>query len=202
MKLPRTRAIVLRDTPGRTERLTEHLRDRGVPWEPYEGIDARRWALTTTNTYEIDNPGSGFVVDPKHVGLGLSHHGLWVIQKELGLSEMTVLEDDCVLSDDWEERYTEARSVLPNDWDFLMLGSAHCQYRYKEHIAGPLWSVYWPLGTHAYVLNAKAIPVLLETQRHAGMPIDLSLAMRSWPLLNVYTILPRIATQHLTPLDE
>ena len=50
MKLPRVKVIVLRDTPGRTERLSEHLRDRGVPWESYEGIDSKRWAITTTNT--------------------------------------------------------------------------------------------------------------------------------------------------------
>jgi len=202
VKLPKVKAIVLSDTPGRTERLSEHLRDRGVDWEPFEGIDAKKWALTTTNTYEIDNPGEGHIIPQKHTGLALSHHILWMIQKELRLSELTIFEDDCILSEDWEERYTEGRKHLPGDWDILMIGSAHCQYRAKEHVSGPIWEVWWPITTHAYIVNYKALDTLLRTQRYSGAPIDIALCNRSYPLLQVYTLLPRIAEQHLTPLDE
>lgn len=202
MKLPRTRAIVLRDTPGRTERLTEHLRDRGIEWEPFEGVNARRWGLATLNTYELDNPGEGHIQPQKHVGLCLSHYMLWVVQKELGLSEQLILEDDAIFCQDWEARYTEAREHLPSDWDILMIGSAHCQFRAKEHVSGPIWSVWWPITTHAYIINYKALDTLLRTQQHSGAPIDIALCNRSFPLLNVYTLLPRIAEQHLTPLKD
>jgi len=202
VKLPRTRAIVLRDTPGRTERLTEHLRDRGIDWEPFEGVNAQRWGLTTVNTYEMDNPGEGHIIPQKHVGLCLSHYMLWVAQKELGLSEMTILEDDAIFCEDWESRYTEAREHLPSDWDVLMIGSAHCQFRAKEQVSGPIWSVWWPITTHAYIVNYKALDTLLRTQQHSGAPIDISLCNRSFPLLQIYTLLPRIAEQHLTPLED
>lgn len=201
MSLPNVRVICLEDSPGREERLTEHLKEVGVQWTRFEGIDASRWGLTTTNTYEIDNPGSGYVVKQKHVGLHLSHYILWQIQRELGLEEMTVLEDDVLFTDDWKDGYKEARENLPDDWDFLMIGSAHCQYRHKKQIAGNVWNVMWPITTHAYIVRLKAIQTLLKTQRCAGSPIDLSLIFRSFPLLKVYTILPRLASQHNTPLD-
>lgn len=202
MKLPKVRAITLRDTPGRTERLAVHLADRGIDWEPMEGINAERWGLTTLNTYEIDHPGEGHIIPQKHTGLGVSHYIAWVIQNETGLSEMTILEDDALFCPDWEERYTEGRKHLPDDWDIFLIGSAHCQYRAKEQVSGPVWSVYWPITTHAYIVNAKALPTLLGTQQHSGMPIDISLAFRTYPLLNVHTLIPRIAEQHLNPMEE
>ena len=202
MKLPNVRAITLGDTPARTARLTTHLKERGIEWTPFGGINAIRWGLHTLNTYEFDNPGSGYMTAQKHVGLGLSHYNLWTLQQELGHQEMTILEDDAIFCEDWEARYTEGREHLPEDWDILMIGSAHCQYRAKEQISGPIWAVYWPITTHAYIVNVKAIPTLLRTQQHSGAPIDLSLTLRTFPLMNVYTLLPRIAEQHLTPLEE
>lgn len=115
---------------------------------------------------------------------------------------MTILEDDALFCPDWEERYTEGRKHLPDDWDIFLIGSAHCQYRAKEQVSGPVWSVYWPITTHAYIVNAKALPTLLGTQQHSGMPIDISLAFRTYPLLNVHTLIPRIAEQHLNPMEE
>lgn len=202
MKLPMTRALVLRDTPGRTERLAEHLRDRGIEWLPFESVNAKRWGLTTVNTYEMDNPGEGHIIPQKHVGLCIGHYMLWVVQKELRLSEQLILEDDAIFCQDWEDRYTEGRKHLPDDWNILMIGSAHCKYRAKEHVSGPIWNVMWPITTHAYIVNYNALDVLLRTQQHSGAPIDISLCNRSFPLLNVYTLLPRIAEQHLTPLEE
>jgi len=202
MKLPNVRAITLRDTPDRTARLTSHLLDRGIDWKPFEGINAVRWGLHTLNTYEMDSPGSGYLTAQKHVGLGLGHYMLWTIQQELGHQEMTILEDDAVFCENWEVQYTEARKHLPGDWDIFMIGSAHCQYRAKEQISGPVWAVYWPITTHAYIVNARALPTLLRTQQHSGAPIDLSLALRTFPLMNVYTLIPRIADQHNTPLDD
>lgn len=202
MKLPKTRVITLRDTPGRTERITEHLRDMGVEWQPFEGCDAARWGITTTRTYEIDHPGAGHIQPQKHTGLCISHAMLWIVQQELGLSEMCIMEDDCILHPDWEERYTEGRKHLPPDWDVYLLGSAHCNHKPKEHVGGPVWNVRWPLATHCYIVNHKALPILIDSQRNSGAPIDIALCLRAYPLLNVYTQIPRIADQHLTPLEE
>ena len=201
VNLPNVRAITLAGTPGRTERLTEHLRDRGIEWKAFNGVDAAKWGLTTSNTYEIDHPGSNYIIPQKHVGLHLSHYILWTIQHETCTQEMTILEDDAMFTEDWKTQYAAARDSLPEDWDILLIGSAHSDYRPKRHIKGTIWEVLWPITTHAYIVNFKALPVLLKTQQHSGSPIDLSLNFRTYPLLNVYTPLPRLAEQHNTPLE-
>lgn len=202
MTLPNVRGIVLERTPGRTERLTEHLNDRGIQWNPFFGCDAVRWGLTTLNTYELDQPGSNFIVDQKHVGLHMSHYMLWQIQQETEAPVMTILEDDAVFAVDWESQFTAAMDAMPADWDIVLIGSGHAmKHRPKNHVAGNVWEVMWPITTHAYMVNAKALPVLLKTQQCSGSPIDLSLNYRTYPLLNVYTILPRIAEQNNMPIE-
>lgn len=202
MTLPNVRAIVLEGTPGRTERLSEHLKELGIQWKPFFGCDAAKWGLTTLNTYEIDHPGSNFIIEQKHVGLHMSHYMLWQIQQETEAPVMTILEDDAVFAVDWESQFTAAMDAMPADWDIVLIGSGHAmKHRPKHHISGNVWEVMWPITTHAYMVNMKALPVLLKTQQCSGSPIDLSLNYRTYPLLNVYTILPRIAEQNNMPIE-
>lgn len=54
---------------------------------------------------------------------------------------------------------------------------------------------FGPTCTHAYIVYKKALEKLLMTQRDIWAPIDLALIFRSFPHLNVYTVLPRICGQ-------
>lgn len=201
MNLPNVRAICLQDSKSREERLASHLSEVGIEWKRFEGIDAKRWGLAPTHTYEVDNPHSGYLADRKHVGMQLSHYTLWTILKETGAEEMTILEDDVLFDADWKWRYTLARHSLPEDWDILMIGSGHTQYRPCVQVNGNVWDVKWPITTHAYIVHQRACDTLLRTQRYAGAPIDISLTFRSFPFLNVYTVLPRLAVQYDTIID-
>lgn len=199
--LPNVLCITLRETPDKTRLLQGHLRHRGIEHRLIRGINANKWGLVTTNQYHMDGPERATTIDPKHVGLHLSHYVAWSMQELNGWHEMTVLEDDCRFDRDWQQRYRAARKLLPRDWDILLLGSAHTQHRNKQQVAGDIWECWWPLTTHAYIVNEKALPILMATQEYAWAPIDISLTHRTYPRLRVYSILPRLAYQEWTPLD-
>lgn len=201
MKLPNPYAICLSDSPGRTERLTAHLKERGIDWTYFEGINAPKWGLTTKNPYQMDAPHTDYVMPQRQVGLHLTHYFLWRVMEILGLDEMTILEDDAEFDVDWEVRYREARENLPNDWDFLMLGSGLTAAKPKRQIAGNVWEVFWPVTTHAYIVRKTALPLLFQTQQYSFAPIDLALLFRSWPRMKVYTVLPRLAKQDGTEIE-
>lgn len=202
MKLPNVHAICLSDSPGRTERLSNHLDSVGIQWTHFEGIDAKRWGLSTLNRYILDGEdGAVLEVPQKHVGLHLSHYFLWRLMEYTGMEEMTILEDDVEISKDWESQYDLARQSVPDDWDFLMLGSGLTSEKYRRHVAGNVWEILWPMTTHAYIIRKKALKLTLDTQRYSYAPIDLALYFRTWPRLNVYTVQPRIAVQNGTEIQ-
>lgn len=182
----------------RSVALSEHLAIHDIEWIPFRGINAAKWGLTTLNPYDE----SGKIVEQKHVGLHLSHYILWQMfhkseehYQHGDNCEWTVIEDDCRFTDDWAENYDLARNHLPEDWDMLMLGSCCTEGRPTVHIGGNVYEVKYPLCTHAYVVRGKALSTLITTQEKAWTNIDISLFTLTYPELNVYTILPRIAYQ-------
>ncbi len=85
---------------------------------------------------------------------------------------------------------------------FPMACAAGCEWlptskveRDTPHYAAPTEIAFGPTCTHAYIVYRKALEKLLLTQRDIWAPIDLALIFRSFPHLNVYTVLPRICGQ-------
>jgi GR25 family glycosyltransferase involved in LPS biosynthesis len=201
MTPPNVHVITLSETPERTRGIVDHLDGIGLRHRLIRGVNAAKWGLTTTHAYLLSGLKHDCIVEQKHVGLHLSHYMAWTMMAYSGAEEMTILEDDCRFEIGWKSDYTEARRALPDDWDILLLGSAHTQYRNKAHVGLNLWECWWPLCTHAYIVRKKALPVLIESMEMVFSPVDLALAARAYPRLNVFTILPRIAYQEGTPLD-
>lgn len=194
--LPNCHAITLSETPERTARLRHHMMANGIAWTPFEGINAAVWGLTTLLPYEVDTPGSGYIMEQKHVGLHLSHYLLWRKFQDSSEQTLTVMEDDVAFVDGWQDQYVTARNNLPEDWDMLFLGSGNTFDKPKEQVSENIWRVKWPQCTHLYCVNRKALPTLLNTQKRSWAPIDLALIFNSFPHLNVYTVLPRLAYQY------
>ena len=136
----------------------------------------------------------------KQVNLHLSHYMLWAAMLHFPEDEFLVLEDDCKFNDDWKQKYDDARSVLPDDWGILYLGSC-CAYDKPQYCVGKnLYAVKFPLCTHSYSVRKKALPMMLEKCMKVYAPVDIALALDVCPFVPTYTIIPRIADQYDTML--
>lgn len=195
----RAYCITLPETPDRTAALKEHLLavgPGGTKTSFVDGIHAKSFGLLTCHPYEVDHPGTGYMIPQKHVGLCLSHYLVWSIARHSGEpGPFMVIEDDAEFAPDWQERLRRALDDTPDDADLLMIGNCNCAGKPTRHVAGEVHHVQWPQATHAYVVWPQALPRLLATQRDVWAPIDLALIFRSYPTLNVYTVLPRIVGQ-------
>ena len=139
----------------------------------------------------------------KHVGLHLSHWILWNLFAAYPDGDsFSVMEDDVHLAPDWKPRVEHVEACLPADWDICLLGHCNAADKPSAHVNGPLFKVAYPQCTHWYLVRRKALHTLIETQRKAWAPIDLSLIFGSYPQLNVYTVVPRLAQQFGIQLAE
>ena len=198
--IPRAYVITLQDTIGlpRWQATEAHLRERGVSFEPFLGINGARWGLATTLVYAEDGPGTGFKIGSKTIGMTLSHYMLWKLFNYLEGDYWMVCEDDVRFHTDWRERLQRALETAPPDWDMIYAGSCNCGHGQHTQVGHGLYQVGFPMCTHCYIVRRKALLVLYETQQLAWAGIDLQLGFRSFPKLKVYTILPRLAEQHET----
>ena len=199
----RNYVITLQSTPDRWARCEAHLKERGVDRVfRVDGMDAYMSGVTTTNTYEVDHPGSGYVMPPKHTGLMISHWLVWQLAKQAGEEIASVMEDDIVLAPDWIPRLHDALNRVPPDWDILLLGTCNALDKEKRHISGSVWDVKYPQCTHWYLVRQKALGELIARHQKIWAPIDLALYHDSYPHLKVYTVIPRLATQHEMEIAE
>ncbi len=195
----RSFCITLKDS-ARWPAREAHFAERGITVEKFRALDGPRSGLATGWTYEIDHPKSGYKIGPKIIGIAMSHIMLWTALRHMPEDYWMVLEDDVLFDADWKPRLESALASAPAEWDMIYSGSCNCFDKPKTHIAGDLYQVKWPQCTHCYVVSRKALDTLLDTNVRIWAPLDCALVYESFPKLNVYTILPRIAAQDGTDI--
>lgn len=196
MNTMRVFCINLPESSERTEKAKAHFKERMVyDVTFFPGIHAERFGLLTSHCYEVDNPGSGYKIGHKQIGIALSHYMLWNALTLLADEHFLVIEDDAQFPENWHTRLTQAMSDVPRDFDALYIGSCCTCDKSKYPIKGEVFEVKYPFCTHAIIWAKKALPVLLETQRKIWAPIDLALVFQTLPKLKVYTVLPAIVGQ-------
>lgn len=194
----KTLCLTLRETPEIEAKARQHFAERGVgdvTW--IYGIHAAKAGLITTNTYDVDNPGSGYTIGGKGVGIWVSFIMTFQIALHMEGSHFLFLEHDCCFDPDWKERAEQAMKDVPPDFDFLFLGSCCLRDdKMKTHVKGDVWKVHFPMCNHCCVVAKKALPLVIERlSRKAWAPLDIQLVREVFPHLSVYALLPRLAGQ-------
>lgn len=178
----------------------QHLHERGIHPERFEGIDWQDSGLNTNYKYEVDNPRSGFKISERTVNLFMSHFILWKCAEHMRGDSFLVLEDDARFEADWRDHMAHAMLHLPHDWDLFYPGSCCCEGRDHKHISGRLYKTDFALCTHAYAFRRKAIPKLLQGCNRVWTGVDIAMLFGAIPHLNTFVLLPRIVHQHETKL--
>ena len=201
-KFPKTFCISLKDYPKRKEYSKNHLEYHGIDAEMFEGINGKKFGLSTKIPYTDDDPnwnkdcGTPHFVSQGHVGCILSHYMLWKIMEYLPYNEYLILEDDVVLCDGFKEKLLDVKSRLPGNWQYCFIGHCCLNKENSVHIdEGIIQTEHPPLCTHAYMIKRSALPVLIETNSIAWSHIDIQIQKRSLPHLDYYVLDPPLAEQ-------
>jgi GR25 family glycosyltransferase involved in LPS biosynthesis len=204
----KTYIICCPELPERNAAAVKHFNARGLEPESIWAIHGETFGLLPSRPYNVDRPGCGFLNPISQVGLMLSHYMTWQVCIQSGLDGdefehdyFLILEDDAKFPEDWKERLDEAMGDLPPEWDIFLIGNSNTEDKEKRHICGDVWEVKYPFTTHAYLVRRKALRTLLANCRDATLKIDILLIQKGYPLLNVYTMLPRLVDQRGTELQ-
>lgn len=170
------------------------------------GVHGQKFGVVGTHPYELDAPGSGHMIGQKYVASFLSMYVMYnvALHRETDTHFMFI-EDDTRFNPDWQEQLNKALTDIPADFDFLFVGSC-CAMNKNPQPVKPGSSVYkfaktsgfppnYPMGGNCYIIAKKCLEHIIRTQRDCYAPADISLAIHSFPGMDVYAILPRICEQ-------
>lgn len=202
MNFPRTFVLTVRRPIKRFDDTVKHLDEQGIKWERFDGMDNQICRLESKDTFDLDRAGER--LQAKHVAATLTHYLLWAVMAYQPDESFVALEFDVRFVEGWQERFNEAMSGLPNDWDLVYLGSCCCKDRLTYPVKNDsgyvsfLYDVRYPLCGHAIMYRKKCLETLLTIHQKINMPLDIAMFNMSLPKLRVYTILPSIVEQHNT----
>ncbi len=198
MNLPRTFVLTVDRPIARFVRCAEHLDSLGIKWERFNGFDNTVCKLTPVETFDLDRVGER--IGPKHVAATLSHIALWYVMMFQPEDSFIAFEYDVSLPPDFEARFHDEMSVVPPEWDVVMLGSCCTEGREKTHVGKNVYAIREALCGHAFLIRKKALPVLIREQQRIYAPLDIALTLGAFKKLNVFAILPSLVGQAGTPL--
>lgn len=198
----KTYCLCLPEYPDKIEAATKHFTDAGVGnVEFFWGINATAAGLdglSTVNTYEIDNPGSGYRMGPKPTGIWLSHYMLLNHIMHTNAEHAMILEDDAKFEDGWKPKLEQALKDVPSNFDFLHPGYCCAEGHPRTHVKGDVYETKHAQCTHCYVVRRGAIPFVLGRLRKIWSPIDIAFVFEVFPHLRTYAIMPRLVSQFNT----
>jgi GR25 family glycosyltransferase involved in LPS biosynthesis/cephalosporin hydroxylase len=167
------------------------------------GVHAEEFGIKASRPYVRDpqNIETGETVKQKTVGSYISHYMIYNIALSHPEWEyIFIVEDDCRFVEGWKEKLEQDLKDVPEDFDWLFVGSCCTEGRETTHIKGDIYEVKYPLCGHCSIISRKALKHIIETTCRADWPLDVSLFDFTFDKLKVYTILPRLAIQANTPL--
>lgn len=177
----------------------KYLKQQGISASPFYGLKGSNCGLRTK--YMADT--NGYIMGGRTVAIGITHFHIWSAVKwmvESGQSSsdiFAVYETDVEFtSETWTDELLEITKDLPENWDMLYLG--HCctqPIQDNPAVTDRLRKLIRGMGLHAYLFRYKAAKKLLDSNQRMWTSIDIQLVWDSFPILNVYGIFPRLATQ-------
>jgi GR25 family glycosyltransferase involved in LPS biosynthesis len=122
---------------------------------------------------------------------------LWQTLWHLPYDEILILEDDALLCENFQERFLEFKSQLPDDWQYVFVGHCclppeDCQIKISDNI---ITTTHPPMCTHAYMIKKSSIPVLLDTNHQAWAAVDIQIQKKTLKILKHYVFMPPLVEQ-------
>lgn len=163
------------------------------------------WGIAGRHIYLADNrPEEQYYIGDKKVAGNLSQYLCFSVMNAIDETHFMFMEGDVKFVDGWREKLEQALNDVPEDFDFLFVGSCCTAGKEPVHIAGDVYEFpyrgkekwnWYPLCSHCMIIAKKCLPYLIATNRDVASPSDVSVIMNSFPNLKICAILPRLADQ-------
>ena len=175
-------------------RVTKHLKERGVKfqrWEATNGYEGEPLAkfneykkreLGTLKRYSSFNEreiwrGKGFLESAGAIGYIFTYINILKDAQNKGYKKFLILEDDIILSDNFDSEFTKFINTIDPDWKVLQLGASQYGWNSVDLEKAKIDGFYFPrqldtCGSFAIALKGDIVSELIEAELAFEAPFD------------------------------
>ncbi len=214
--IPPIFVINVKSYTERRQHITQELQKLALPYRMIEAVDGQLLSDDEIQKVYSEKETIKYTKRPLsngEIACALSHISIYQTMLAEDIKEAIILEDDAALNQQFIETVHTARTLLPKDWQLLLLGYGeffeHVNFfdgkkQHRQHvcripiakslsadlsIALPLSVVY---GGFAYLINQSGAKQLLEKTQLLSRPLDWYTGDRK--IINLYFVEPRCAS--------
>ena len=193
--------INLEKDKEKLDSITKQLENEHIMFERFDAINGKTLDHRNEFTLFCDNFCASGIK-----GCALSHYSIWKNVISKGLDKVLILEDDAVLTKDFDLTLQSIYNSIPKDYDIIYLGSLfYCDptqtinklYGYKnikinEHVL----QVQGCAGTHAYFITRNCINKIINEKISFHIDSNIMNWIKKYNL-KAYAITPNLIIQNL-----
>lgn len=164
--------INLKRREDRTERVLKHLEKRGVKnLLVFPAFDAN--IISNMLISPPRRPYFSWTSMSKGViGCALSHIAAIKMAQSLGHKSVLILEDDVVLSKDFNERLEVVEKEMPEDCQHLFLGGAIRKQEHMKKVSEHIYTSCYTDCTHCYIVRNDGMDLVSNEMLKFNTTLD------------------------------
>ena len=194
--------INLKKDTKKLESITNQLEKEKIMFERFDAVNGK----TLENRHEFTSFCNKFCASGIR-GCALSHYSVWNSILTKGFENIMILEDDAVLVENFDEKFSLIYNSIPKDFDILYLGSLfYCDpsevfnkvYRYKnEKINEHVLRTEGCGGLQGYIISRNCIQKIINEKISFHIDTNLMEWIKKYNL-KTYAITPMLITQNMS----
>jgi len=167
--------ISLERAKERREKIKKQLADLNLEAIIMDAVDGQNLTYSQKDKV-IKNPTTGFrdgeTFKPGEIGCIMSTINAIKIAKEKNWDEVIIMDDDIVLSEDFQKGVKFLFRIIPSDWQHIFLGG-HIYMAPVPVFQPTVIPTYFKVsGSYCYILKKDAYDILLGELSEFELPVD------------------------------
>jgi glycosyl transferase family 25 len=167
--------ISLERAKERRERIKSQLKRLNLDAVIMDAVDGQALSESQKNKI-IKNPLTGFrdgeKFKPGEIGCIMSTINAIKKAKENGWEEVIIMDDDVILSEDFEKGVKFLFRIIPIDWQHILLGGHIYMMPAPVFQPSVLPTSFKVSGSYCYILRKTAYDTILEELYQMELPVD------------------------------
>ena len=193
----KTYIINLDRSPDRLKDMTEKCKKANLNFERFPAYDGSKLNLNKMIDDKILVKENNMMIGA--IGCSMSHLNLWKQSIDRGDEIVLVLEDDCIIPENFWEKFNIYYKQLPSNWDLFYLGASNINgKKISDNILTPNKNIVSTstenTGMYAMLIKKKLLKVLYDNVIPIRDNIDQTVKNDVFNKINVYIANPPIIT--------
>lgn len=144
--------------------------------------------------YINESKENSWITGPQ-ISCVLSHLAIMSVLVAQEHDEFIIIEDDIVVPKDWEKRWTQIRSEIPDNIGCVQLEHAFQSGKPNQKVSDNLSKIGYPFSSGAIWWRKETAKQAIRMMRPINSPMDVMLLQRVYPFLGHLAATPTLFRQ-------